>query len=55
MIFQSHFISMAVYAALVAVVLALIGGLCALLLRSHVAGADNAETRSDVAATVAEP
>jgi len=54
-LFRSWFTSAVASTFVVAVVLALIGGLCALLLRSHVAGADNAETRSDVAATVAEP
>jgi len=54
-LFKSWFTNAVAGTFVVAVALALIGGLCALLLRSHVASADNAETRDGVTTTVAEP
>jgi hypothetical protein len=36
-------------------VLALVGGLCAFVLRSHVVSEDNAETACSVSAAVVEP
>ncbi len=54
-LFKSWFTNAVASTFVVAVVLALVGGCCAFVLRSHVVSADNADTTGAVSSALAEP